>query len=337
MYRIRVRDGDLISHGPRGRRETSLPARPCRPRLSKRDSAAPPVRPEAFSRPGGGRWEHLRMNDVAHPSLQCSTGPFWTYELERAFDFIAEAGFREVELMVTRDPRTQTPDTPLRLARERGLEIKSVHGPFLVVTKTVWGQDPLQKIRRGIETCRAFGATNLIVHPPYLWEREYARWIRAEAAATPETTGVAVSVETMYPVWMAGRQLRAYRWLKPVDLVDAASHVAMDTSHLAVSRYDILDAYRLLAPKLTHIHLSDNAVDGRDGHLELEQGKLPLDRLLAELGKTNYAGAISLEISVQRYLENQDAIVPMLRRARSWIQDRLSQPLRMGKGLPRPQ
>lgn len=269
------------------------------------------------------------------PSIQCSTGPFWTYELEQAFDSIAEAGFREVELMITRDPRTQTPETPRRLAQERGLEIRSIHGPFLVFTKTVWGQNPVRKIMRGIEMCRELGATNLIVHPPYLWEREYSRWVADEAASTHEETGVTVSVETMYPVWVAGRQLRAYRWLNPTDLVAAASHVAMDTSHLAVSRYDILHAYRILAPKLTHIHLSDNAVDGRDGHLEIEQGKLPLDRLLSTLQKTSYTGTISLEISVRRYLEQPDAIAPMLARSRTYIEERLSRPLRIGKGIPR--
>lgn len=277
----------------------------------------------------------MSMGAAIRPTVQCSTGPFWTFELEQAFDSIAEAGFRTVELMVTRDPRTQTPETPRRLAEERGLEIAAVHGPFLVFTKTVWGQNPLHKIRRGIEMCRELGANNLIVHPPYLWEREYARWVVADAASTQRDTGVAVSVETMYPMWVAGRQLRAYRWLDPATLFAAASHIALDTSHLAVSRYDILDAYRILAPKLTHIHLSDNAVDGRDGHLELEQGKLPIDRFLDALQRNGYGGAISLEIAVRRYVERPREIAPMLTRTRTYVEDRLSRPLRLTKGLPR--
>src|SRR2546426_6414687 len=108
--------------------------------------------------------------------IQCSTGPFWAYELEVAMDSLAEAGFREIELMITRDPRTQEPEAPLELATERGLQIESVHGPFLLITKTVWGLDPIAKIRRGVEFCRAVGANTYIVHPPYLWERRYARW-----------------------------------------------------------------------------------------------------------------------------------------------------------------
>lgn len=151
-------------------------------------------------------------------------------------DALAEAGFEEIELMVTRDPATQDPDLPLKLAEERGLKIASIHGPFLVITKTVWGMEPIEKIKRGVEMCRVVGATSYVVHPPYLWERDYARWIVNESEAFSKESGVTVTVETMYPKWVAGRKARAYRWLKPQALVDAAPYVALDTSHLTVSR-----------------------------------------------------------------------------------------------------
>jgi sugar phosphate isomerase/epimerase len=271
------------------------------------------------------------------PRVQCSTGPFWAFELERAMDSLAEAGFTEVELMITRDPRTQEPDIPLRLAEERGLRIQSVHGPFLVITKNVWGIDPLGKIRRGVEMCRSIGATCFIVHPPYLWERGFARWIRHECEDFSKEMGVNVAVETMYPKWVAGRQLRGHRWMHPAELFEAAPYVVMDTSHLSVARHDILSAYGVLKPKLVHIHLSNNAGDGRDGHLELERGILPIDRLLSELKRTGYSEVVSLELAVNRYLEQKPQIlVDMLRRNREYIVDRLSgEQKRLAKGLPR--
>jgi sugar phosphate isomerase/epimerase len=257
------------------------------------------------------------------PIVQCSTGPFWAFDLEDAMDALADAGFKEIEFMVTRDPVTQEPDEPLRLARERGLQIASVHGPFLVITKNVWGMDPLVKITRGVEMCKAIGATSLIVHPPYLWEGEYARWVREECASFCESAGIDVTVETMYPKWVAGRPLRAYRWLEPASLLHAAPHVAMDTSHLAVGRKDIIDAFHVLAPRLTHIHLSNNAGDGRDGHLELDKGILPLDDLFADIRRTKYSGAISLEMSVIRYLDEPQELRRMLRRNRRFAESRL--------------
>jgi sugar phosphate isomerase/epimerase len=276
------------------------------------------------------------MAHIRRPSILCSTGPFWAFELEDAFDHLVEAGFSSIELMVTRDPKTQDAEIPRQLAEERGLQITSLHGPFLVITKSVWGMDPLGKIRRGVEMCRELGATSLIVHPPYLWEGEYANWIRHECAAFSAEEGVLVSVETMYPKWVAGRRLRAYRWLEPASLHHAAPHVTLDTSHLAVARIDILDAYQVLAPKLTHIHLSNNAGDGRDGHLEIGRGILPIDRFLEEVRRTNYDGAVSLELSVVRLLERPKELRAMLLRNRLFVEDRLERARHIEKGLPRP-
>ena len=271
----------------------------------------------------------------AAPSIQCSTGPFWTFELEEAFDLLAESGFKQIELMITRDPSTQDPDLPQRLARERKLEIASIHAPFLVVTKTVWGADPIGKIRRGTEMCKELGCSSMVVHPPYLWERGYTRWLQHECEDFMAEHGVTIAVETMYPRWVAGRQMRAYRWLDPRDLYEACPVVALDTSHVTVARKDILDAYETLAPKLAHIHLSDNAGDGRDGHLELEQGILPIDRFLAEVRRTAYTGAVSLELSSRRYVEDRGGLVTMLRRNREYVEQRLQGTSRISKGLPR--
>lgn len=275
------------------------------------------------------------MAAVARPSIQCSTGPFWAFELEQAMDHLAAAGFTDIELMVTRDPSTQEPDLPLRLASERGLRIASVHGPFLVITKSVWGLDPVAKIERGVQMCRALGAATLIVHPPFLWESNYARWLKEEAAAFEQATGVAIAVETMYPKWVAGRRMRAYRWLAPAELATSCHHVALDTSHLAVARADLLDAFAALAPKLVHVHLSDNDLDGRDGHLQLGRGRLPLDRLLDEMRRSSYRGAVSLELSVRGYLERPRELVAMLQRNRTYVEERLTRPRRLAKGLPR--
>ncbi len=269
------------------------------------------------------------------PRVQCSTGPFWTFELENALDILAEAGFQEIELMITRDPSTQDPELPGRLAKERNLRIASVHAPFLVITKTVWGTDPLGKIRRGAEFCSALGCDSMIVHPPYLWERGYARWLGNECSDFMQEAGVTIAVETMYPRWVAGRRLRAYRWLDARDLYRAAPKLAMDTSHVTVARQDILEVLEILRDKLVHIHLSDNAGDGRDGHLELEQGILPIDRFLNEVRKSGYSGAVSLELATRRYVEDRTQLVEMLRKSREYVEQRLKGETRVAKGMPR--
>jgi sugar phosphate isomerase/epimerase len=275
------------------------------------------------------------MDDGTFPMIQCSTGPLWPFEFEHALDLLAAAEFSDIEVMVTREPKTQDADLVKTMVDERGLNVTSVHGPFLAITKSVWGMDPIQKIHRGVEMCQELGADTLIVHPPYLWEQNFASWLTKRAPAYSEETGVTVAVETMYPKWIAGRRARAHRWLDPNELVQKAESVVIDTSHLTVARKDILNALQILLPKLVHVHLSNNAGDGRDGHLELEQGILPIDRFLSDLRRSRYSGAISLELSVSKYIESPQDLVEMLKRNREYVESRMAGEVRMAKGLPR--
>ena len=254
------------------------------------------------------------------PTIQCSTGPLWALGLEASLDVIAEAGFTHIELMVTRDPSTQSPDAPRRLAEERGLEIAALHAPFLIVTRTVWGWDPVEKIRLGAEMTVALGATTMVVHPPLLWETGYARWIREELEGFSGETGVDIAVETMYPVKVRSRFVAGYRWIGPELLAGAASRVVLDTSHVAVAGHNLLGARRVFGSQLAHVHLSDNAGDGRDGHLEIGQGVLPLERFLDDLGRTGYTGGICLELSLSGVVDRRDALVATLRRNRESVE-----------------
>jgi sugar phosphate isomerase/epimerase len=104
---------------------------------------------------------------------------------------------------------------------------------------------------------------------------------------------------------------------------------------VTVSRQDILEVYSLLKDKLVHVHLSDNAGDGRDGHLELEQGVLPIERFLSELRRTGYSKAVSLELAVHRYVDNHQNLVDMLRRNREYVERILGQEEKIQKGMPR--
>jgi sugar phosphate isomerase/epimerase len=271
---------------------------------------------------------------AARPQIQCSTGPFWAFDLEVALDALAEAGFSFVELMITRDLRTQDSGLVARLTAERELAVAAIHAPFLVLTRSVWSTDPLAKIERGADMCAALGATTLIVHPPYLWEQGYARWLQYEAATFEKERGVIVAVETMYPRWVAGRPVRVHQWIDPQRLASRVPHVALDTSHIAMSRRDALHSFAALGDKLAHVHLSNNAGDGRDGHLELENGVVPIDRLLAEIVRSHYAGAVCLELSVRRFADRPAALVRTLKRNREYLEGGLTAGAPLEKGLP---
>ncbi|MBA2272411.1 MAG: sugar phosphate isomerase/epimerase [Actinobacteria bacterium] len=258
------------------------------------------------------------------PVIQCSTGPLWALGLEAALDVIAEAGFTQIELMVTRDPSTQSPELPRRLAEERGLRIAALHAPFLIVTRSVWGWDPIEKIRRGAEMSAAVGATTMVVHPPLLWEAGYGRWVREEMEGFALGAGIEIAVETMYPAKVGSRSVAGYRWIKPELLARAASRVVLDTSHVAVAGHNLLGVRRLFGSQLAHVHLSDNAGDGRDGHLEIGQGVLPLERLLDDLCRSGFAGGICLELALGGVVDRHDVVVATLRRNREYLEAALA-------------
>lgn len=251
------------------------------------------------------------------PSVVCSTSCFWMWELERCFGTIAEAGFDAVELMVTRDPRTQSPEACKRLAAAAGIRIVAVHAPMLVVTRRVWGPNFIQIIERSVGLAKDVGSDVVIIHPPYLWELRYQAWLIGKLDEFTAEHGVAIAVENMFRLWVAGRPVRGHRWVSPADL-DGFSQLTLDTSHCGVDDYDILEAVERLSGRIVHVHLSDSRGDHRDSHALPGAGNLPLDRFVRKLPEVGYRGAVSLELDMRDFVNDQAGASRALGEARDF-------------------
>lgn len=260
-----------------------------------------------------------------HPTvpLICSTGSFWMWDLERTFGSIAEAGFDAIELMVTRDPRTQTPEVPARLARKEGLDIVALHAPMLVITRNVWGPNFRSIIDRSVAMAQALTADVVVVHPPYVWELRYQRWLTSELPRYTADTGVSVGVENMFRLWVAGRPVRGHRWVSPADL-DRFSQITLDTSHCGVDGYDILEALDRLEGRTVHVHLSDNLGERRDSHALPGAGILPLEQFVRRLPAMGFQGALSLELDMREFTDDPKGAVKALEGARDFCLTNLS-------------
>jgi sugar phosphate isomerase/epimerase len=256
------------------------------------------------------------------PNVICSTSSFWMWELEKCFDVIAAAGFDAVELMVTRDPRSQSAEVVRRLAKKSGMDIVAVHAPMLVVTRRVWGPEFMKIIDRSTAMARDVGAEVVIVHPPYVWELAYQSWLLGKLDKYTADSGVAIAVENMFRLWFGGRGLRGHRWVSPSDL-DRFSQVTLDTSHCGVDEYDILEALDRLTGKIVHIHLSDSSGNHRDSHALPGAGNLPLDQFIKRLPDTGYRGAVSLELDMREMSGDHKAATDALRDARNFCLDHL--------------
>ena len=184
------------------------------------------------------------MANESHPNgpiLICSTAGFFSRPLGEAFGHIADAGFGGVEVMVTRDPATQQAHVLRELSRKHGLAIRAIHAPFLLMTRKVWGSDPIGKIDRSVELARETGASLVVVHPPYRWQAEYRRWVDERLPDLTGQRGILVGMENMFPVRLrGGRGVRLHARQSIHDL-DPYPHVVLDTSHAAVSGLDAFE------------------------------------------------------------------------------------------------
>jgi sugar phosphate isomerase/epimerase len=257
------------------------------------------------------------------PSLLLSTAPFFRLPLREAFRHARAAGYDGVEVMVTADPATQDARAMKDLAREHGLRIDAIHAPFLLLTRRVWGTDPIVKIHRATQVAEQAEIPLVVVHPPYRWQVRYRRWVQTNLAEFSARAGIRIAVENMFPVKLRGDKGLRFHASQEFEDLDRFTHLVLDTSHLAVSGFDVLQAYRRYRTKVLHFHLSNNAGKGWDSHLPVDEGILPLDRLLEDVVQDGFGGTISLELDLRAYLDDDEATRRVLVRNREFCEQRL--------------
>jgi sugar phosphate isomerase/epimerase len=238
---------------------------------------------------------------MGHPDLAFSSAAFFARPLADTFDLVAETGYTGVEVMVTRDPASQDAAVMSALAGERGLEIRALHSPSLLVTRKVWGTDPIGKIERSLQVAADAAVPLIVVHPPYRWQRAYRAWLESELPGLEARTGVTVAVENMFPVRMGRRGVRLHAD-QDLDELEGLHHLTLDTSHAAVSGHDPVDVRERFGRRLRHVHLSDNAGKGWDSHLPPGQGVLDLEAFCRDLVSSGYTGSVSLEVDLRSHL-----------------------------------
>ena len=171
--------------------------------------------------------------------------------------------------------------------------MRAVHAPFLLVSRRVFGTDPVPKIERTVRLAEEIGATTVIVHPPYRWQAGYRRWLTEGLPSYTKATGVDIAVENMFPLRTRAGLGVTFHSHQGIEHLERFGHVVLDTSHAAVAGLDLVDAATRLGPRLVHVHLSNNAGRGWDSHAPIDEGVLDLRAFLSHLGASGYAGNIS--------------------------------------------
>jgi sugar phosphate isomerase/epimerase len=236
---------------------------------------------------------------VPSAKVALSTASAYPESTAAAFEIAARLGYDGVEVMVWTDPVSQDVDALRRLSDYHGIPVLAVHSPCLLITQRVWGTDPWAKLERARTAAETLGAQTVVVHPPFRWQREYARDFVDGIERMADVTDVRFAVENMFPLRARGRAVVPYAPDWGVVTEDYR-HTTLDLSHTAVSQSDALAMARDLGDRLVHVHLADGLGSARDEHLVPGRGTQPCADVLELLARRSFAGVVVVEVNTRR-------------------------------------
>ncbi|MFN8146503.1 MAG: sugar phosphate isomerase/epimerase [Candidatus Nanopelagicales bacterium] len=233
------------------------------------------------------------------PIVTLSTASTYPESTAASFEMAARLGYDGLEVMVGTDAVSQDPEALLRLRDHYGIAITSVHAPCLLISQRVWGTEPWPKLLRAQAAAELLGASTVVVHPPFRWQRDYAREFVAGIERMASETDIRFAVENMYPWKAVNREFAAYQPSWDVR-DDDYRHTTLDLSHTSVSQSDALEMARDLGDRLVHVHLADGSGSSLDEHLVPGRGGQPCAELLQALGGSGFDGQVVVEISTRK-------------------------------------
>ena len=228
-----------------------------------------------------------------------STASVYPESTASAFEIAARLGYDGVEVMVWTDPVSQDVNALRKLSDYHSVPILALHAPCLVITQRVWGTDPWAKLVRARDAAEECGARTVVVHPPFRWQRDYARQFLGGIQQMAGETDVRFAVENMFPLRARGREVTPYApdWDPTAeDFPD----FTLDLSHTSVSRSDALEMAATMGDRLSHVHIADGTGTAKDEHLVPGRGTQPCAEFLEGLAGRGFDGLVVVEVNTRK-------------------------------------
>lgn len=254
-------------------------------------------------------------------------------KLEAGFRFAKAAHYDGLELMVTKEPATQSFETLSTMMDKYEMPILSVHAPVLLLTHFVWGRDPKIKLEKSAELAAQLGAETVVVHPPFRWQNSYAEEFLHIVRETSKIYNVKIAVENMFPWSVRNSSIEAYA-PGPDPRVMDCDHVTLDFSHAALSGDDSYLLAEEYGDRLAHVHLCDGLSNDDiskifDEHLMPGKGNQPVAEVLKHLAATGWTGNIVAEINTRKAKTNSERL-RMLKETKKYADYWLQNPSAFG-------
>ena len=188
--------------------------------------------------------------------------------------------------MVWTDPVSQDPDALRRLSDHYAVPILAVHAPCLLITQRVWGTEPWVKLERARAAAEKLRAPTVVVHPPFRWQRDYARGFRQRHRAAGRARPTSGSRwRTCSRCGSAAARSRRTRrtGTRPIEPYRAYT---LDLSHTAVARATRWRWPRRWATGSRTCTSPTAPACAKDEHLVPGRGTQPCGELLERLAGT---------------------------------------------------
>jgi len=167
-----------------------------------------------------------RKSKKANYQIGCYTRAFSKYDYLTAFDAIAEAGFKYVGVMSSKDGYIVTKETPVkeaekvgREAKVRGLTVISMFGSNIGVIETL--QTGIEGVKKIIDNCAALECKNMLLcgHWDERYQDDYYKAVSMNLDYA-QANGISMNLKSHGPYNDTGPELRA--------IVEKINHPALN-------------------------------------------------------------------------------------------------------------
>ncbi len=277
------------------------------------------------------------MNSNPHkkPLIAMSSAFLYRRSLATNLRIIREAGYRYIELFITRNV-VPLPYNEIRAAvDESGLDVLSIHLPIPFSYNLDW-PNLEGAIARGLDWADDLGASWVISHPlvvpadadAELHLATFQRYKRILAAAKSMKGSGKLLIENM-PRLGEGRPIR--NLFKYPDgflaiLKEFELSMTFDTTHWGSFDLDVASGFKPFASHTRNVHISDFK-DGVE-HIVPGDGDTNLRKFIDELAGSGYHGQLTVELDYTTRGRNEGrderGVLKDLIKCREWLETAFS-------------
>lgn len=215
------------------------------------------------------------------------------YGLERIFELAKRAGFDGLEIGVSRNFDTQSPNYIKKLEERYGLPVKA----FSIIAG---GEESLMEAYQ--KTVREFPNTTMILEPSRAFSFQYKKWLSDVVPRLAQKYELQLCRKNAESQTVMGFLPKYEKG--SLNALKEAGNVCLDLSAMASSGQEIMRAIPFLGDRLRHVYLSNFYRE--TSYALLDKGILPLESFLTKLAHVDFRGSFTLRVSPMSLGEGED-------------------------------